>query len=337
MTSQKDVAERAGVSTATVSAVINKNKFVSEDLRRRVIKAIEEISYEPNIIARSLKVQKTFTIGIVIPNIKSPPFAYLVRAVEDVVSNKSYNLILNSSEEDQKIENDILHNLREKRVDGIIIAPCGRGNIKLFEYYIKYLPFVLIDRDLKELGNDYVGSNNYSATFKAVSYLAKLGHKKIAIISLPKSISTGEDRLNGYLKSLKENKLSVDNRLIKECYFTKEEGYIKTNEVIESGVVPDAIIICNHLMTLGCMKSLKEHSLKIPDDVSIIGFDDLPWIDFFDPPLTVLSQKMDEIGERAAKLIIKRMDQKSNSRKITPKKIITEVELIIRSSCKERV
>ncbi len=337
MVNQRDVAKRAGVSSATVSAVINKNKFVSEDLKKKVVDAINELNYQPNIIARSLKVSKTFTIGILIPNIKSPPFAYLVRAMEDVIRSNGYDLILNSSEEDVKIEKEVLLNFREKRVDGMVIAPCGKANIELFETYKMILPIVFIDRDIKELNMDYVGSDNFNSTFKTVSYLIELGHKNISIISLPTALSTGQERFEGYLKALETNKLNIDPRLIKEGNFTKEEGYNKAIEVLKSKAPLDSIIISNHLMTLGCMKALKEFNLSIPGDVSIVGFDDLPWNDFFDPPLTVVSQKMDLIGERAAKLMINRITKWKNTPKNTrPRKIIIDSELIIRNSCRKR-
>jgi len=337
MVNQRDVAKRAGVSVATISAVINKNKFVSENLKEKVLKAIEELNYEPNAIARSLRVSKTFTIGVIIPNIKSAPFAYLVRAIEDVARSNGYNIILNSSEEDEKIERSVITNLREKRVDGMIVAPCKKTNIQLFEVYKKRMPIVFIDRDIEELNIDYIGSDNFDATFNTVNYLADLGHRNIAIISLPKDITTGKERLDGYLKALEKRKLDINFELIKEGNFTKGEGYKKTLEILESKNKFDSIIVCNHLMTLGCMKAFNENNLSIPDDISVIGFDDFPWIEFLNPPLTVISQKMDIIGEGAVKLIIKRIRQyKTNKKSLKPKKIIINAELIIRNSCKER-
>lgn len=337
MVTQKDVAKKAGVSSATVSAVVNKNKFVSEDLKKKVIKNIKELNYEPNIIAKSLKIRKTFTIGIVIPNIESPTFAFAVKSIEEIMRRNNYNVILNNSDEDWEKEKEILRNLREKRVDGIIIAPCGNENIEIFNLYKKYLKILFIDRDIEKLNIDFVGSDNFESTFSAVSYLCELGHKEIGIISLPSRITSGFNRLNGYLSAIKKYNLIERKEFIKEGFFTKQEGYMKTNEILASRIKPNAIIVCNHLMMLGCLKSLKENSLDVPNDISVIGYDDLPWIDFFSTPITVVSQKWNEISEKAAELIINRLKNgKDDFKELKVKKILIKTDLIVRSSCKVR-
>jgi len=332
-----DIAKEAGVSVGTVSAYINNTGFISKEKRKKIKRIIDKYDYEPNVIAKSLKINKTFTIGIVIPNIESPIFAYVVRAIEDVLICNDYNVILNSSEENPEREKKILRNLRAKRVDAIIVAPCGEENAEIFNEYKKYLNIVFIDRDLAGVKCDFVGSENYKSVNKAVSYLSKLGHKKIGIISLPKKITTGLERLDGYINAIKECNLIKYDELVKEGYFTKEEGYLKTNEILKSKVKPDALIVCNHMMTLGCLKSLKENNYKIPNDISLIGFDDLPWLDYFNPPLTVISQDVSSIGEKAAKLIIERLSHSiEKNLKSEPKKICFENKLVIRNSCIKR-
>ena len=325
-----EVAKLAKVSISTVSHVINKTRFVNNSTRQKVLKAIDEIGYHPNIIARSLRRKRTNTVGLVISNIANPFFPEVVRGIEKQLIRKGYSIILTNTDDDIEKEKELVTILYGKRVDGFIIVPAG-GESKHIESLIQLkIPIVLLDRQINKLKLDAVLVDNEGGAEKLTEHLISLGHKRIAIISFP-SISTGKERLEGYLKALKKHSLSVDKGLIKRGGFKPEDGYSLTLELLSLSSPPTAILACNNIVGLGAMNALQERKVQIPDEMGLVIFDDLPWFRHLNPSFTVVAQPTSKMGEMAAKFLLEQM-RRGRKR---PKKVILEVELRVRQSAGE--
>lgn len=323
----KDVARRAGVSIATVSRVINNNDSVKPKNRERVILAIKELNYQPSGIARSMRSQNTRVLGVVIPDIQNPFFTSLIRAIQDVADENQYNVILCNSDDDSNRQKNILSLLMRERVRGIIIAPADETFDMMF---LKTdCPIVIIDREIPTLTIDTVTLNNYSGAYNATDYLIKMGHRQIGLINVQTNISAGRDRQKGYVAALVANGLPVDISYIKIGNNKVEGGYISTVELLKSQL-PTAILIANNLMTLGAIKAIGEFGLKIPDDISIIGYE-APWLDIIIPQISAVCHPVYQVGKEACKLLFERIRNKDNPYK----NIILQPHLSIRQSVKQ--
>ncbi|MGB9857796.1 MAG: LacI family DNA-binding transcriptional regulator [Dictyoglomaceae bacterium] len=327
----KDVAKRAGVSVSTVSHVINKTRYVEEETKKKVLSAIKELGYRPNIVARSLRKKSTNTIGLIVSNIANLFYPEVVRGIEDVLLEHKYNIILCNSDEDIDKEREYIEVLYSKQVDGIIITPSKstetRKNLELF--ISQDIPVILVDRRIAGIETDVVLADNVFGTFSATEYLINLGHKRIGIITGPLDTTTGKERLDGYLKALEKYNIPVEKDLIREGNFKRDGGYEKGKELLDLENPPTAIISSNNLMTLGLISAISERELKIPEDISIISFDDMEWFKYFSPPLTAISQPSYELGKTAGLLLIERLKR----RRKRPKEVILPTNLIIRGSC----
>jgi len=332
MVNQKDVAKRAKVSTATVSAVINNNKFVSDDLKKRVIEAIEELHYEPNIIARSLKVKKTNSIGIIIGNIVSQAFSIMAKAAEDIANKYKFNLIVCNSDDDHKKELDYLKVLKSSRVEGIILTSTGKN----FEYVKRLIEsgtkIVLLDRLIDSINCDAVLLDNEKGAYTAVKYLINRGFRRIGIICGPLDITTGRERLDGYLKALEEAGIKKEDNLIKIGTFKKESGIRLTKELLEGLPKPEAIFVSNLDLTLGALETLNVMRVRIPEDISIIGFDNSEWYRIMTPPITVVNHPIYGYGATAAKLLMRRINNEEENIEPIMKRLKTS--LLVRRSVK---
>lgn len=318
----KEVARLANVSVSTVSHVINKTRFVSSSTRQKVLKAMDKIGYHPNMIARSLRRRKTNTIGLVISDITNPFFPGVVRGIEKQLIKKGYSIILTNTDDDIEKEKNLVTLLYGKRVDGFIIVTAG-GESKHIESLIQLrVPVVLLDRKISGLKLDAVLVDNEGGTRKLTEYLINLGHKRIGIITGPLNVFTGKERLNGYLKALQEYSLPRDDELIKTGDFRQESGYSLTLELLSLSSPPTAILACNNLVGIGAMDALKEKGIRIPDEIELVIFDDLPWFGHLNPPLTVVAQPTFKLGEMAAKLLLEQIRGRKK-----PKEIVLEVEL----------
>ncbi|ACI18412.1 LacI family DNA-binding transcriptional regulator [Dictyoglomus thermophilum] len=327
----KDVARLAGVSISTVSHVINKTRYVEPETREKVYQAIKTLGYRPNILASSLRKRVTNTIGLIISNITNLFYPEVVRGVEDLLAKYNYNLILCNSDEDVEKEKNYIEVLFSRRVDGLIITPSKssetRENLDLFRE--KNIPVVLVDRKIEGLEEDVVLADNIEGTYEAISYLISLGHKRIGIITGPLDTTTGCERLEGYLKALEDKGIKKDDNLIYEGDFKKEGGYKGVEALLNINNPPTAIFTSNNLMALGALKKITELGLKIPQDLSLISFDDMDWFPYFSPPLTAVYQPAYELGETAVKLLFERLKRGRKKRK----EVRLPTKLIIRESC----
>jgi len=325
-----DVAREARVSASTVSHVINETRYVSDEVKQRVHAAMEALNYQPNVIARSLRTRETLTVGVVVSDVTNPFFTSIVRAIEDEVLKQGYSIILCDTDEKPEREQAYLRLLMGRRVDGLIVAPSS-GNADLLRSAIESgLPVVLLDRSIPGLTADVVLSDNESGAFDAVSYLIGMGHRRIGIIAGRLEVSTGADRMAGYVRAIRTHGIPADESLIEVAKFKRDIAYDKTMKMLNRAEPPTALFVSNNVMTAGTMAALKAAGKKVPDDISVIGFDDSEWAALMDPPLTVVAQPIVELGTRAAQTLMRRI---SRGRVKTPRAVVLKPELILRDSC----
>lgn len=326
MASIKDVASRAGVSVATVSRVLNHNARVKAHLRERILSTIDQLGYQPSGIARNMRSQSVRVIGLVISDIQNPFFTALVRAVEDVAYEHQYTVLLCNSDEDLQKEQLYIDVLSRERVAGAIVVPSGKDCCAALLH--ARVPLVMADRTIPELCADAAVLDNVAGAFAATQHLIELGHRRIGLVSAPANVSVGRERQAGYEKAHRKNKIALDKQLIRLGNFKANGGYQATRELLELAARPTAIFAVNNLMTMGALQAIREKKLRIPKDISVIGFDDVPWLALLTPPLTAVRQPTYEIGAQAARLLFARMQ---NSDKPV-EKCVLKPELIVRES-----
>lgn len=331
MVTIKEVAKLAGVSTTTVSYVINKSRFVSKETRTEVLKAINKLDYRPNIVAKSLRSGKTGTVGLMVCDLKNPFFAEILQGIETYMSRERYNIIVMDTNYDFDKEKESAGIFYAKQTEGVIIIPGGDSNENIKFLIERNIPVVLLDKKVKNVNADSVLVNNVGGSMQLIEHLISLGHKRIGIITGPLSFSTGEERLEGYLKVLREHSIPEDKDLIKIGDFKKQSGYLLTLELLSLTLPPTAIFACNNLMGLGAMEAIKERKIHIPEEIGLVIFDDLPWFDHIDPPLTVVIQPTFRLGEIAGKLLVNQIRKKRKK----PKEVILDVQFKIRESAGE--
>lgn len=331
MTSLTDVAKRAEVSIATVSRVINNSDKVVPETRRIVEKAMEELGYQPNRVARRLRQRggKRHLLGLIIPDIQNPFFAELSRGVEDVAYANQFAVMLCNSDENLKKEKFYLDVLRSESVDGIILPPIHERDPVVYKLIEDGIPVVTVDRSLSQCTTDKVEVDNRRGAHEAVEHLIKLGHRRIGLIAGRLNVSTSRDRKQGFLDAMAAHKLPVSEAYVRGGDFKQASGRAMADQLLDLPEPPTAIFVLNNLMTVGALEAIHRRKLRIPADIAVIGFDDLPWAEALDPPLTVVRQPAYEVGQAAADLLLKRLQE--------PKRAETHLlllpKLIIRSSC----
>jgi LacI family transcriptional regulator, galactose operon repressor len=303
----RDVARLAGVSIASVSAVVNQKGTASAELTERVKKAMEALDYHPDQVARSLKSRRTQTIGMVIPDISNPFYTELMRGVETAAKGHRYSVFLCDSSDDPQIERDCLSVLFSHRVDGVILAPTGIHSAQ-DRPTTRRFPIVFVDRIPPQFRGLAVVTDNFSAAYYATRHLIELGHRDIAIITGRLDLSNGRDRLEGFRKAMGEARLVIRDELIQNGDFQLESGYQRGLQIFRSSDPPTAVFCCNNLMTLGLMRALAERHIACPEQVSILGFDDFDWAASFRPKLTTVSQPCLEMGKKAVDLLVRRIE-----------------------------
>jgi LacI family transcriptional regulator len=327
----KDVARLVGVSTATVSHVINNTRYVSEGLKKKILEAIDELHYHPNAVARSLVQKKTRTIGIIISDILNPFYTAIVRGIEDVTYQSGYNVMLCNSDEDPEKEVLYIQILLERRIDGLVISSAFKDRVHPLLSKLESVPLVTIVRKVRGLVCDSVFGDNVEGVYQAVRHLIQLGHQGIAIISGPKGLSSGEERLLGYQKALGDHGITVNSNFIKFGDFKRESGYTLTKEVFEQKEVPTALFVANNQMTIGALTAINALRLRVPQGLSLVSFDDMEWYSFLNPPLTTVEQSPYLMGKTAGEMLLQRINQKRKG----IKKIIIPSRLIVRGSTAE--
>jgi LacI family transcriptional regulator len=306
MYKMQDVARLAGVSIATVSAVLNGSARVSAELTDRVQKAMEALDYHPDQVARSLKVGKTSVIGMVIPDVRNFFFPEVMEGVEDVARRNGYSVMLCNSNEDPEQEQRHLYTLVARRVDGIVLASADPAN-SYDRLLRRRFPIVFVNRIPQASGVCAVATDNESASYAATRHLIDLGHIRIAIISGPTKLSPFVGRVDGFRRAMQEARLAIREEYLKEATTQVEGGYRCTMELFGLREPPTAVVPMNSKLTLGVMRAVVELKLTLPGQLSVIAFDDFPGAEYFRPPLTAIAQPTYELGRTAMEHLLARM------------------------------
>lgn len=324
----KDVAEYTGLSVGTISKYIN-GGTVKEKNRIIIERAINDLKFSVNEIARNLKTSKTKTIGIIIPSLENLFCTSLISYVEESLSKKGYSTIICNYREDTNLEKEKLKLMLNKMVDGIIIIPSVKIKDALIDVINRGIPVVLIDRLVKDVNCDTIVVDNFNASYIAVEHLIIKGHKRTAIICGPDNVYTAKERLRGYLAVYEDYNIEVDHNLIRFGDYYTQSGYKLCKELIEMKEPPTAIFVTNYAMTLGLIMALNEKNIKVPDEISIIGFDNLLISKIVKPSLTIIIQPMKQLGEAAANIMLKRLQDDKDD---FPSLIRLKGELLIKDS-----
>jgi len=328
----KDVAARAGVSTATVSRVLNAPHVVSERTRERVNAAIKALGYQPNRVARRLsgRHEAARMISLIIPDIQNPFYGLVARGVEDVANEHHCVLILGNADGNPDKEERYLNLMRAELVDGIIAPPISEQEESLIVHLVRDgLPVVSIDGPMTSVEIDHVLVDNVKGAYEAVEQLLKLNHRRIGFIGGPLHYLGFKERYIGYTNALADNGLPLDNTLIKVGKARPENALRLTHELLELSDRPTALFTADNLITTGALEAIYEHHLRIPADISLIGFDDIPVARAFHPPLSVVRQSAYKMGHTAARLLFQRLQDPGRA----PVKVVLEPKLILRDSC----
>jgi len=323
-----DVAKISGFSKSTVSRALGNGINVDPHTKKKIKEVARRLGYTPNVVARSLRSKKTTTIGVVIADICNPFFPSVVRGIEDTARKKGYNIILCNTDEKYEREKEALETLIQKRVDGLLIAPVQKKFDDLLELKRQKISFVLIGRHFDPLETDHVITDDVKGAFMATEYLIKKGHKKILMINGPSYISSARERMMGYKKALMENNIKFDAKLLKEGALKMEDGYRTIKKAILSKLNFTAVFAYSDLVAFGVIKALREKGYKVPDQIAVVGYDNIDFGFSAELPLTTVHIPKYRLGSEGMKLLHRRIDKKVNK----PQKVILDTKLIIRES-----
>ncbi|MEZ4606228.1 MAG: LacI family DNA-binding transcriptional regulator [Deinococcales bacterium] len=306
----KDVAKHAGVSSATVSRVLAQKPYVRQDLREKVLASVTALEYKPSRIAQSLRKQHSKVIGLVIGDIRNPFFTTLARAVEDIAYQHDYAVFLCNSDEDPQKEALYVNILVAENVAGIIIAPTQAQSPTYQNLLNSGTPLVALDRRIRNLDIDTVLSDNYEASYKLTNHLIAQGHRRIAAIMSHLSITTGQERLEGYKQALADHKLLFDKTLVLTGKPSEQDGYELAKKLLKQKPLVDAIFVGTKLMTLGVFRALQEENIALPKDIMLASFDQLDWLprQYAELHLSFIEQPTYMLGETATHLLLTRIE-----------------------------
>ncbi|MFH4593050.1 substrate-binding domain-containing protein [Vibrio alginolyticus] len=332
MATMKDIAKLAGVSTSTVSHVINKTRFVSEEISERVNNAAKELNYyAPSALARSLKVNRTKTIGMLVTTSTNPFFGEVVKGVERSCYQKGYSLILCNTEGDNERMRQSINTLLQKRVDGLILmcSSLEGERIDVFERYPD-IPVVVMDWGPMLFTSDKIQDNSLRGGYLAAKYLIDCGHIEIGCITGPLIKHQAQMRYEGYKRAMNEAGLEFNANWIIESDFECEGGYQAFKKMAQRGALPSSIFVSNDMMAMGVINAANELGIKVPDDLSIIGYDDIHIAKFMSPSLTTIHQPKYRLGQAAVETLVRKLDKKSTEAQV----VQLEPTLVERKSVK---
>ncbi len=331
MATIKQVADYAEVSVATVSRVINNSGYVSQDLQQRVHHAMDVLNYQPSALAQSLRSQRTQVVGVLIPQLDQPFFSALTFSIEQALFANDYRTLICSSEENREKEDAYIDMLTRQRVDGVIFAPTGRQSADNVRYLLeRKVPVVIVDRDLSEIREvNRVLTDNYQGGYDGMRYLLEIGHKRIGIIGAPVYSEAMTERIRGTQQALIDFGVEPTHEMLITGVLQQfEMGYAAARTLLEKSPPPTAIFALTDVMAVGVIHLAAMLGLRLPEDLSIMGFDDIPLASHVVPELTTIAQPIYQIGETAAQLLVKQMQDYSTS--VTT--VVLKDELVLRKS-----
>src|SRR5690606_10482358 len=333
MATIRDVARRAGVSVSTVSHVINGTRVVLPETKSRVLEAMQALNYTPNRLARSLRNRQTATIGVLLPNSANPYFAEVLLGIETACFDLGYNVIIGNAIDDPEREQLYLKVLLSRQVDGVILISTGayQESLELLRAY--NTPFVLVDRASMLPDSDEIVTDNYVGGALATRYLLDLGHTRIGCITVPSTLTPSADRVTGYYDTLRSAGITPDPALILAGDFQPESGYAACQKLLRLKDPPTAIFACNDLMAIGALRAIHEAGASVPDDISLVGYDDIPLASFIVSTLTTVAQPSRELGQMA----VRRLVQRLQNPELPAERSVLPVSLVVRDSCRSLI
>lgn len=320
-----DVARSARVSTGTVSHVLSGARYVRPETRARVEQAIDELGFRPSTIARALTSRRTRTVGMVVPDVTNPFFADLIWQVEQALTNADYALYFGNSANDPERERGYLEGLFARRVDAAILVVTAGADIELLRRLVAEVPAVLVDRSA-DVAADAVVGDSAAGTRAAVDHLVELGHRRIALVNGDERLPTGQERRIGVEAALARHGLEPAGRT--SGAFTLESGSDQMHELLATGEPATAVCAGNDLLAMGVLKAAAERGLRVPADLSVVGYDGIDYAGFTSPPLTTVRQPGTAMGEETARLLLSRLDGYDGG----PRRIVVHPELVVRAS-----
>ncbi|OAN11167.1 transcriptional regulator [Photobacterium jeanii] len=317
MATIKDVAKHAGVSTSTVSHVLNQTRFVSEDISSRVRAAVEELNYAPSALARSLKVNHTRTFGMLVTTSTNPFFGEVVKGVERRCYEQGYNLILCNTEGDIDRMRSNLDMLLQKRVDGLLLM-CSEVETSAFDLFARHqpVPTVVMDWGPIDFPSDKIQDNSHHGGYLATKHLIEKGHTQIGCLTGPLDKLPAQQRLSGFVQAMEESGLTINKDWIASGNFECEGGEKAFNAIYKNGKLPTALFVCNDMMAMGVINTAHKQGISVPDDLSIVGYDDIKLAKYITPSLTTIHQPKHRLGQQAVDTLLEKINKQSDSNKV---------------------
>jgi LacI family transcriptional regulator len=325
----KDIAKEAGVAVVTVHRALNNKEYVGKETKEKILKIAQKLNYTPNQLAMSLVTKKTKTVGIIFPDTHDSLFPDIIQSVSDTLRKSGYSIVLCHSERDADKELEFIKQLKGQRVEGLLIYPVQKDNRYIEELKISNIPFVLINRHADELECDYVTSDNRFGAFLAISHLIKNGYIKITYLCAKPEASSGQERIEGCKNAFNANNIPEINFDTVTCQATIEDCYKKTKESLKNKKDLQALFVWDDKLAIGARLAVREMNLRVPEDIAIVGYNNIDISQFQSPPLTTVELSGVDIGAKAAQTLMEKIKLGSKSEL---KQIIIKPKLIIRKS-----
>ncbi|WP_128378783.1 LacI family DNA-binding transcriptional regulator [Streptomyces cavernae] len=329
MASIKDVAAEAGVSVATVSRVLNGHPSVSDEARTRVLAAVRALGYRPNAVARSLRTDETRTLGLVISDVMNPYFTELARSVEEEARALGYSVIIGNADERPELQDHHIRTLLDRRSDGLLLSPTDGGSPLMLDAARAGTPMVFVDRWIPGVDVPVVRADGRDAVRDLVAHLHGLGHRRLAIITGPAATTTGSERVAAFGEALEAFGIALPEAYIGQGDFQAESGRRATDAFLALPEPPEAVFAADNLMALGALDAIRARGMRVPDDIALAAFDDIPWFVHTDPPITAIAQPTGELGRAAVRALVDRIEGRP------PQSVTLSARLVVRRSCGE--
>ncbi|MEN8654292.1 LacI family DNA-binding transcriptional regulator [Streptomyces sp. 21So2-11] len=329
MASIKDVAAEAGVSVATVSRVLNSHPSVSPEARSRVLAAVEVLGYRPNAVARSLRTDRTRTLGLVISDVLNPYFTELARSVEEAARALGYSVIIGNADERPELQDHHVRTLLDRRIDGLLVSPTDGASPLMLDATRGATPMVFVDRWIPGVDVPVVRADGCLAVRDLVAHLYGLGHRRLAIIAGPAATTTGSERVEAFRDALLAHGLPLPDAYVGQGDFQADSGRRATERFLALDEPPEVIFAADNLMALGALDAIRAHGLRVPHDIGLAAFDDIPWFVHTDPPITAIAQPTGDLGRAAVQALIDLIEGRP------PESVTLPARLVVRRSCGE--
>ncbi|MEV2251810.1 LacI family DNA-binding transcriptional regulator [Streptomyces sp. NPDC050147] len=327
MASIKDVAAEAGVSVATVSRVLNSHPSVSPAARARVVAAVESLGYRPNAVARSLRTDQTRTLGLVISDVLNPYFTALARSVEEAARALGYSVIIGNADERPELQDHHVRTLLDRRIDGLLVSPTDGGSPLMLDTARSGTPMVFVDRWIPGVDVPVVRADGREAVRDLVAHLHTVGHRRLAIIAGPAATTTGSERVEAFREALAAYGLPLPDDHIGQGDFQADSGRRATERFLALPEPPQAVFAADNLMALGALDAIRARGLRVPHDIALAAFDDIPWFVHTDPPITAIAQPTGDLGRAAVQALVDLIEGRR------PRSVTLPARLVVRRSC----